>query len=384
MPLQLPGRAPSPSTGPAATARWPSTSATSARCGSTGPDALDRLQRALTNDLGKIAPGRAQYTHLLDEADASVLDDIIVWWVDDETLRRDAQRLQHRSGHRRAAGRRAADVDVTAARAIIAVQGPEARARLAAVSPEAAAVGRFRVAPVDWHGVDRAPWPAPATPARTASSARCRPSRAGAFWEAVLDAGVVPAGLGARDTLRLEAGLPLHGHELGPGITPLQAGLGWVVSWDKGDVPGPGRPGGRDGAGRRPAPARPRRRGPPTAPGRSGGAGRRRSRSAWSPAATSHPSSGHGIALAFVPPDVRIGDHGGHRPAGRAAARWSRPFVRHRASPIRPGPRRRLEARRAGAEEVAVAVGAVDATDRREVLGRPAAPATGKAASSRV
>ncbi len=54
-----------------------------------------------------------------------------------------------------------------------------------------------------------------------------------AFWNAVLAAGVQPAGLGARDTLRLEAALPLHGHELGPGITPLQAGLGWVVGWDK-------------------------------------------------------------------------------------------------------------------------------------------------------
>jgi aminomethyltransferase len=50
--------------------------------------------------------------------------------------------------------------------------------------------------------------------------------------------GVVPAGLGARDTLRLEAGLPLHGHELGPGITPLQAELGWVVGWAKGDFVG--------------------------------------------------------------------------------------------------------------------------------------------------
>ena len=58
------------------------------------------------------------------------------------------------------------------------------------------------------------------------------------FFVAVLDAGVAPAGLGARDTLRLEAGLPLHGHELGPGITPLQAGLGWVVGWDKGDFKG--------------------------------------------------------------------------------------------------------------------------------------------------
>jgi aminomethyltransferase len=53
------------------------------------------------------------------------------------------------------------------------------------------------------------------------------------LWTAIAGVGVVPAGLGARDTLRLEAALPLHGHELGPGITPLQAGLGWVVSWTK-------------------------------------------------------------------------------------------------------------------------------------------------------
>src|SRR5581483_2623947 len=57
-------------------------------------------------------------------------------------------------------------------------------------------------------------------------------------WRSILGADVRPAGLGARDTLRLEAGLPLHGHELGPGITPLQAGLGWVVRWDKGEFRG--------------------------------------------------------------------------------------------------------------------------------------------------
>nr|MBA2608795.1 glycine cleavage system protein T [Actinomycetota bacterium] len=59
-----------------------------------------------------------------------------------------------------------------------------------------------------------------------------------AIWEALIQAGVEPAGLGARDTLRLEAGLPLHGHELGAGITPLQARLGWVVGWDKADFRG--------------------------------------------------------------------------------------------------------------------------------------------------
>jgi len=61
-----------------------------------------------------------------------------------------------------------------------------------------------------------------------------------AFWQALVDEGVVPAGLGARDTLRLEAGLPLHGQDLGPGITPLQAGLGWVIGWEKGEFRGRG------------------------------------------------------------------------------------------------------------------------------------------------
>ena len=70
------------------------------------------------------------------------------------------------------------------------------------------------------------------------SNARFRWSIAASFWEAVLDAEIVPAGLGARDTLRLEAGLPLHGHELGDGITTLEANLGWVVSWTKGPFRG--------------------------------------------------------------------------------------------------------------------------------------------------
>src|SRR4029077_19519723 len=58
------------------------------------------------------------------------------------------------------------------------------------------------------------------------------------LWAALVEAGITPAGLGARDTLRLEAGLPLHGHELGAGITSLQAGLGWVVAWSKDEFRG--------------------------------------------------------------------------------------------------------------------------------------------------
>ena len=196
-----------------------------------GPDAFSHLQESFTNDLTRIRPGRAQYTHLLDE-DGSVIDDIIVWWVHDERF--DVMpNASNTSAVRAAIG----GTDVTAERAVIAVQGPQARARLAVVAPDAAAVGRFDVARFGWAG---ATCLVAGTGYTGEDGVECAvPAEvAPAFWEAVLAQGVVPAGLGARDTLRLEAGLPLHGHELGPGITPLQAGLGWVVGWHKGDFRG--------------------------------------------------------------------------------------------------------------------------------------------------
>ena len=197
-----------------------------------GREGLGRLNATLTNDLARIGPGRAQYTHLLDEADASVIDDIIVWWrpaacFDVMPNASNTARVQAAVGGQ----------DVTASRAVIAVQGPEARRRLAAVAPEAAAVPRFEVAEVAWGAVSCV---VAGTGYTGEDGVECAVpvEAAEAFWQAVLDAGVVPAGLGARDTLRLEAGLPLHGHELGPGITPLQAGLGWVVAWEKGPFRG--------------------------------------------------------------------------------------------------------------------------------------------------
>ena len=196
-----------------------------------GSDAFGHLQESFTNDLNKIRPGRAQYTHLLDE-DGSVIDDIIVWWVDDERF--DVMPNASNTSEVLAA---IGGTDVTAERAVIAVQGPDARARLAAVAPDAAAVHRFDVARFEWAGVTGL---VAGTGYTGEDGVECAvPAEvAPAFWEAVLGQGIVPAGLGARDTLRLEAGLPLHGHELGPGITPLQAGLGWVVGWDKGDFRG--------------------------------------------------------------------------------------------------------------------------------------------------
>ena len=197
-----------------------------------GPGAFARLQAELTNDLAKVAPGRAQYTHLLDPADASVTDDLIVWWVAPERFD-----VLPNAANTAPVVEAVGGADVTAERALVAVQGPAARELLTAVSPEAAAVPRFAVRELAWRGV---PLVVAGTGYTGEDGVECAvPAEAAeGFFLALVDAGVAPAGLGARDTLRLEAALPLHGHELGPGVTPLQAGLGWVVAWDKGDFRG--------------------------------------------------------------------------------------------------------------------------------------------------
>lgn len=271
-----------------------------------GPDALAALQGALTNDLTKIEPGRAQYTHLLDPHDASVLDDIIVWWVAEEIfdVMPNASNTDRVTEALAASGAETVE-DITNTRAIIAIQGPDARERLKAVSADAASVGRFRVAPFEWNGVA-------CTVAGTGytgeDGVECAipAEQAVAFWDSVMAAGIAPAGLGARDTLRLEAGLPLHGHELGPGITPLQAGLGWVVSWDKGSF-----------RGRAPLAAEKERgvnrvlRGlsvPGRRPPRAGQNVVRDNRViGLVTSGNFSPELEHGIALAFLPPHVEIG-----------------------------------------------------------------------------
>jgi aminomethyltransferase len=196
-----------------------------------GAGAYDAIQRAFTNDLRKVAPGRAQYTHLLDD-DGSVLDDIIVWWVGPHEFH-----VMPNAANTERVRAAVGGEDITETRAVIAVQGPEARRWLAGVSPEAAAVPRFHVGTVKWQGTTCVVAGTGYTGedgVEIAIAAGAAPE----LWEALLDAGILPAGLGARDTLRLEAGLPLHGHELGRGITPAQAGLDWVVAWDKGDFRG--------------------------------------------------------------------------------------------------------------------------------------------------
>jgi aminomethyltransferase len=217
--------------------------------------------------------------------------------------------------------------ETTHERAVLAVQGPEALDRLEAVFPEAASVRRFRVASAAWRGT-------PCTVAGTGYTGErgveiaVPADAAPTLWSALVDAGIPPAGLGARDTLRLEAGLPLHGNELGPGITPLQAGLGWVVAWDKGPFRG------------REALLAERERGVSRHLAGIATEGRRPPRSHYAvlvdgeavgtvTSGNFSPVLGHGIALGFVPPEVGEGtavevDGRGSRLTGTVVAT---PFV---------------------------------------------------------
>ena len=124
----------------------------------SGPGAFGALQRALTNDLAKIEPGRAQYTHLLDEDDASVLDDIIVWWVEDDVfdvMPNASNTDDVLDALHAAAGDDELQVeDTTSTRALLAVQGPRAREVVRQVAPGAEGVARFRLQPFTYEGVE--------------------------------------------------------------------------------------------------------------------------------------------------------------------------------------------------------------------------------------
>ena len=196
-----------------------------------GPGSLELLQRSFTNDLNKIGVGRAQYTHHLN-TQGFVVDDIIVWWVGQ--YRFDV--MPNASNTSSVIGS-IGGIDVTSERCVLAVQGPNARQKVARVDERFANVKRFHVERVDYRGVE-------VVVAGTGYTGEdgieiAAPNEiARELFHAIIDAEIAPAGLGARDTLRLEAALPLHGHELGEGITSYQANLGWVVALGKGEFIG--------------------------------------------------------------------------------------------------------------------------------------------------
>lgn len=193
-----------------------------------GPGALAFLQLVLSNDVAKLEVGGAQYSCLCAE-DGGVLDDLFVYRLGGDRFLIVTNAANHETDLAWL-GRWSRDFDVivrdVADRyAMLAVQGPHARAVLArALGIELAP--RMRVAPVR---VGRRPALVCGTgyTGEDGVELLLDPEVAAPIWAELLDAGIVPCGLGARDTLRLEVCFPLHGHELTPARNPIEAGLGW-------------------------------------------------------------------------------------------------------------------------------------------------------------
>ncbi len=201
----------------------------------TGAGSEDFLRNLLANDVAKLQQqGKALYSCMLNQ-DGGVIDDLIVYYmapgsyrmvVNAGTAEKDLNWMEQLVS--------TYDAEITARRdlAMIALQGPQARELTQALLPEklmgpsaklepffAVAEGDWLVARTGYTGEDGFEISLPA------------PEAAG-FWRGMAEAGVVPCGLGARDTLRLEAGMNLYGHDMDESISPLESGLNWTIAWE--------------------------------------------------------------------------------------------------------------------------------------------------------
>lgn len=207
-----------------------------------GADALDFLQRLVPNNVARLVDNQALYTQIL-RPDGGTLDDLIIYRqseghymvvVNAGTMEQDWAWFNER-----AAGWKTLTLtNISAETGLIALQGPRAQTILQPLTQT----------PLDnikyYHSLQGDIAGIPCVISRTGYTGEdgfelyCPAGQTVALWDALLDAGkaegLLPAGLGARDTLRLEAGYCLYGHELTQDITPLEAGLGWTVKLDKG------------------------------------------------------------------------------------------------------------------------------------------------------
>lgn len=210
----------------------------------SGPGAAAFVDACLTNDLGRIVPGRAQYT-LCCADDGGVVDDLILYLVGPDEVFAVPNAANSAGVGRRLAGAAPAGVTVTDEHddlAVLAVQGPASTTALVEVGvlpdPAEAEDELDYMSFVDVFWDDR-----PIRLCRTGYTGEhgyelvAPAAGVEVLWDAlvavVTELGGRPAGLGARDTLRTEAGLPLHGQDLGPGISPLEARCGFAVGWRK-------------------------------------------------------------------------------------------------------------------------------------------------------
>lgn len=210
----------------------------------TGPEALDLVEFVSTNSAARLKPGQIQYSGLL-YGNGGFVDDILVHNVGPNNffLCVNASNQEKDFEHIRGANRWNASVELASPRyAQIAVQGPQAKATLQPLCS-------VDLSPIHYYNfIDGEVCGNAARIARTGYTGEdgfeiyIAPEAAEAVWDRILDAGqpfgIKPCGLGARNTLRLEAAMALYGHEIDATTTPFEAGLDWIVKMQKGDFLG--------------------------------------------------------------------------------------------------------------------------------------------------
>lgn len=208
-----------------------------ARLTFTGERVLEFLEHITTNDVSKLADRTGQYS-LLPNASGGCVDDIIVYRMNLNEFRLVVNAANHEKDVAWITMQNTFDVrieDTTDRTAMIAVQGPKAveiLKPLAERPDELGAAPAFGISEQSIAGVA-------VFAARSGYTGEdgyeliCAAGEAVKLWDALVQAGVAPCGLGSRDTLRVEAGLPLYGHELRDDLSPIAAGLGWVISKTK-------------------------------------------------------------------------------------------------------------------------------------------------------
>lgn len=199
-----------------------------------GPDALANLNRLMTNDFSGMADGQARYSPMCYE-DGGVVDDLIVYRCSDTAWLAVVNASNIGKDRDWMTAHLAGDCtleDLSDQTAQLALQGPGAEALLRTLTADIPAKNYTAVL----HGtVDGRP----CLVSRTGYTGEdgfelyCAPADAPALWDALTAAGALPCGLGARDTLRLEAAMPLYGHEMDETVTPLEAGLDFAVKLNK-------------------------------------------------------------------------------------------------------------------------------------------------------
>jgi aminomethyltransferase len=207
----------------------------------TGAGALDLANRVLTNDLRRIGPGQAQYTLICDRGTGGVLDDLIVYVHAEDHLfliPNAANAATVADALREVAPEGVTVTDEHDEHAVLAVQGPLSDELLTEMGLP---VGHdyMSFTPGSYDGADVVVCRTGYTGERGYELVVPAVS-AEAVWDGIVragsqvsEAGVVPCGLGSRDTLRTEMGYPLHGQDITSEVTPVQARLGWAVGWDK-------------------------------------------------------------------------------------------------------------------------------------------------------